>query len=90
MPGPSRSPVVPLGKGLLHPLHYIRQFQPVFRPDIKPEQITLKTQSPNLEGKPDFRLMEHPAKNRPGLFSPEQWFPVVDAGADFVPHTLLE
>jgi hypothetical protein len=90
MPGPSCRSVVPLRKGLLHPLHYIRQFQPIRRPDIKPEQITLKTQALNIEGKPKFRLMEHLLKNLPGRILAEQGFPVVDLGADLVPHTLLE
>jgi hypothetical protein len=90
MPGPPRRTVVPLREGLLHPLHYIRKFQPVFRPDIKRKQITLKTQALNLEGKPAFRLKEHLFKNLPGRILAEQGFPVVDLGADFVPNTLLE
>jgi hypothetical protein len=90
MPRPSRLTVVPLREGLLHPLHYIRQLQPILRPDIEPEQITFKSQSLNLEGKPEFRFMEHLLKNLPGRILAEQGFPVVDLGVDFVPHTLLE
>jgi hypothetical protein len=90
MSRPPHCPVVPLREGLLHPLHYFRKLQPVCRPDIKREQIALKTQSLNLEGKPEFRLMEHLLKNFPGLIHAEQEFPVVDLGADFVPNTLLE
>jgi hypothetical protein len=90
VPGPSHRTVVPLREGLLHPLHYIRQLQPVLRPDIKPEQITFKTQSPNLKGKPVFRLTEYLFKNLPGRILAEQGFPVVYLGLDFVPHTLLE
>jgi hypothetical protein len=65
-----------------------RSIKPDFR--IKLEQITLKTQALNLEGKPKFRFMEHPLKNLPGLIHAEQQFPVVDLGANFVPHTLFE
>jgi hypothetical protein len=65
-----------------------RGIKPDFR--IKLQQITLKTQALNPEGKPKFRLMEHLAKNLPGLILAEQEFPVVDLGLDFVPHTLLE
>jgi hypothetical protein len=90
VPGPPHRTVVPLREGLLHPLHYIRELQPILRPDIKLQQITFKTQSLNLEGKPKFRLVEHLLKNLPGLFFLEQEFPVVNLGADFVPHTLLE
>jgi hypothetical protein len=79
-----------LREGLLHPLHYIRKLEPVLRPDIKLQQITLKTQSLNLKGKPVFRLMEHPVKNLPGRILAEQGFPVVYLGLDFVPNTLLE
>jgi hypothetical protein len=86
-PGPS---VIPLGEGLLHPLHYFRELQPVFRLDIKRKQIALKTPSPNLEDKPQLRFPKHLVKNLPGLLLLEQRFPVVDLGADFVPHTLLE
>jgi hypothetical protein len=43
--------------------------------------ITLKTQALNLEGKPEFRLMEHLLKNLPGLIHAEQGFPVVDWNA---------
>jgi hypothetical protein len=37
-----------------------------------------------------FRLTEYLLKNLPGRIHAEQEFPVVDAGADFVPDTLLE
>jgi hypothetical protein len=90
MPDPPRPPVVPLGEGLLHPLHNLGKLQAIFRLDIKLEQITLITQALNLEDKAKFRLMEHLLKNLPGLILAEQGFPVVDLGVDFVPHTLLE
>jgi hypothetical protein len=90
MPGPPGLPVVPLGEGLLQPLHYFGKLQPILRLDIKRKPIILKTQSPNLEDKPKFRLMEHLVEKRPDFRPPEQWFPVVDLGADFVPDTLLE
>jgi hypothetical protein len=90
VPGPSHRPVVPLREGLLHPLHYIRKLQPVFRLDIKREQIALKSQSLNLEGKSLLRFPKHLVKNLPGRIFAKQGFPVVDLGADFVPHTLFE
>jgi hypothetical protein len=90
MPRPPHRPVVPLREGLLHPLHYFGKLQPVFRLDIKREQIALKAPPLNLEDKPKSRLTEYLLKNLPGRILAEQGFPVVDLGADFVPHTLLE
>jgi hypothetical protein len=90
VPRPPHRTVVPLREGLLHPLHYVGKLEPIFRLDIKREQIALKTQALNLEGKPKFRLVEHLLKNLPGRILAKQGFPVVDLGADFVPHTLLE
>jgi hypothetical protein len=90
MPNPPGLPVVPLGEGLLHPLHDSGKLQPILRLDIKREPIVFKTQAANLEDKPKFRFMEHPGENRPGLILSEQWFPIVDLGTDFVPDTLLE
>jgi hypothetical protein len=34
--------------------------------------------------------MEHPEEKLPDFRDEEQRFPVVDLGADFVPHALLE
>jgi hypothetical protein len=90
MPDPPRLPVVPLRKRLLQPFHYFGKLQPVFRLDIKRKQIVFKTQSANLEDKPKLRFPKHPFKNRQSPVLPEQRFPVVDLGADFVPDTLLE
>jgi hypothetical protein len=90
MPRPPGLPVVPLGKRLLYPLHYLRKLQPVLRPDVKRKPVTFKTQAADLEYKPKFRLMEYPEENVPGFRDEEQRFPVVDLGADFVPNTLLE
>jgi hypothetical protein len=90
MPNPPGLPVVPLGKRLLQPLHDSGKFQPVLRLDVNPQLIILKTQAANLKDKPKFRLTEHPVENIPNLLFPEQRFPIVDLGADFVPNTLLE
>jgi hypothetical protein len=90
MPRPPRLPVVPFRKRLLQPLHDSGKFQPVLRPDIKPQLILFKTQAANLKDKPKFGLVKHPVENRPDLTFLEQGFPVVDLGADFIPHTLLE
>jgi hypothetical protein len=90
MPGPPRPPVVPLREGLLHPLHYLRKLEPVFRLDVKRKPVTLKTQAAGLKYKPKSRLMEHPEENLPGLILAEQGFPVVDLGADLIPDTLFE
>jgi hypothetical protein len=79
-----------LREGLLQPLHDSGKFQPVLGPDVKRKPVILKTQMANLEDKPKFRLMEHPVEKRPDFRPPEQRFPVVDLGADFVPDTLLE
>jgi hypothetical protein len=90
MPGSPGFTVVPLGKRLLHPLHDSGEFKPVLRFDVKRKPIILKTRGANLEDKPLFRLMEHPGENCPDFRPAEQWFPVVDLGANFVPDTLLE
>jgi hypothetical protein len=90
VPDPPRPPVVPLREGLLHPLHYFGKPQPVLRLDIKRKPAALKTQAADLEYKPKSRLMEHTGENLPGFRDEEQRFPVVDLGADLVPHTLFE
>jgi hypothetical protein len=89
VPGPSRRAVVPLGKRLLHPLHYFGKLQPVLRPDIKRKQIALKTPPLNLEDKPEFRLMKHPVKNRQGLFLPEQRSAISYPTTDFSKKNLI-
>jgi hypothetical protein len=90
MPNPPGLPVVPLGKRLLQPLHDSGKLQPILRLDEKRQPIILKTQAANIEDEPKFRLMKHPVENLPDFRLPEQRFPVVDLGADFVPDTLLE
>jgi hypothetical protein len=90
MPDPPGLPVVPLREGLLQPLHYFGEFQPVPGLDVKRKPIILKAQRANLEDKPMFRLTEHPGEKRPDFGPAEQRFPVVDLGADFVPDTLLK
>jgi hypothetical protein len=90
MPDPSRLPVVPLRECLLQPLHDSGKFKPIFRLDIKRKPVILKARGADLEDKPMFRLMEHPVENHPDFRDAEQWFPVVDLGADFVPDTLSE
>jgi hypothetical protein len=90
MPDPAFRPVVPLGEHLFQPLLDSRKFQPIRRLDIKRQPVIDKTQSPNFEDKPEFRLTEHPGKQRQGFAATEQRFPVVDAGTDFVPHPLFQ
>jgi hypothetical protein len=90
VPGPPGFPVVPLRKRLLQPLHDSGKLKRIPGLDVKREPVILKTQRTNLEDKPKFRLMEHPVEKRPDFGPAEQWFPVVDLGADFAPDTLLE
>jgi hypothetical protein len=90
MPGSPRLPVVPLREGLFQPLHDSGKFQSILGLDVKRKHIILKTQMANLKDKPKFRLMEHLVEKRPDFRPPEQRFPVVDLGVDFVPDTLLE
>jgi hypothetical protein len=90
MPDPPRLPVVPFRKCLLQPLHDSGEFKPVPGLDVKRKPVILKTQMADLEDKPMFRLMKYPVENRPDFRPLEQWFPIVNLGADFVPDTLLE
>jgi hypothetical protein len=90
VPDPPCLPVVPFRKRLFQPFHDTGKFQPILRLDIKRKPIIFKTQATNLEDKPALRFPKHLSENRSGLRPAEQWFPVVDAGADFVPDTLLE
>jgi hypothetical protein len=90
MPDPSGFPVVPLGECLFQPLHDTGKLKPILGLDVKNKPVIFKTQRANLEDKPMFRLTEHPVEKRPDFRPPEQWFPVVDLGVDFVPDTLLE
>jgi hypothetical protein len=88
MPDPPVRLIVPLGKHLLQPLHDRRKLQPIRRLDIKHQPVIRKAQMANLENKPEGRLPEHPGKDRQSCITPEQGFPVVDAGADLIPHPL--
>jgi hypothetical protein len=90
MSDPPGLPVVPLGKRLLQPLHDTGKLKPILGLDVKNKPVIFKAQIADLEDKPMFRLMEHPVENHPDFRPPEQRFPVVDLGADFVPDTLLE
>jgi hypothetical protein len=78
-----------LRKRLFQPLHDSGELQPVLGLDVKRKPIIFKTQATNFEDKPALRFPKHLSENRPGLRPAEQRFPVVDAGADFVPDTLL-
>jgi hypothetical protein len=89
MPDPAFRTVVPLGEHLLQPLHDSRKFQSVRRLNVKRQPVVYKTQSANLENKPKLGFTKHPGKQRQGLKPPKQRFPIVDAGADFIPHPLF-
>jgi hypothetical protein len=88
MPYPPGQPVVPLGEGLLDPLHNNRKLQPTLRLDIKGEPVILKPQIAHRKYEPKLRLKEDPVKERQGLRAAEQRFPIVDLGADLIPHPL--
>jgi hypothetical protein len=90
VPDPPVIPVVPLGKGLLQPLHYRREFQAVRGLYIKGQPVVGKPQPANREDKPKGGLTEHPVKQGQGMTPAEQGFPVVDPGTDFVPHPLFQ
>jgi hypothetical protein len=90
MPYSSFRPVVPLCKGLFQPLHDCGQFQSIRRLNVKRQPVILKTQPADFESKPAFRLLENPGKQYQGFKPTEQRFPVVDAGANFVPHPLFQ
>jgi hypothetical protein len=89
MSRPSQKPVTPHREGLLHPLQNIRQLKPIRRPDIKHKPFIGEPQPRNFEDKPPLGLLKYPAKQRQGLPEPEQWLPVINRRADFIPHTLL-
>jgi hypothetical protein len=88
MPDPPGRRVVPLRKHLLHPLHDVRQFQPILRLDVKFQPVILKAQAPNPEDEPKHCLAEDRRKDRqcPGVA--KEGFPVIDTGTDLVPHSL--
>jgi hypothetical protein len=90
MPDPSFLPVKPLREYLFHPLHDLREFKPVRRQNVERKPISLKPQSTDHEPIPPFRLPEDPGKQDHGVMPPEQGFQVVNAGVDFVPHTMPE
>jgi hypothetical protein len=90
MPDPPIHPVKPLREYLLQPLHDIRKLEPVRRQNVERQPIIRKPQSSDLELVPPFRLPKHPGEQGHSVISPEQGFPVVNAGTNFVPHTILE
>jgi hypothetical protein len=90
MPDPPRLPVVPLGEHLLQPLHDSRKFKPVRRLDIEAQPVIFKTERADLEFKPPLRPAKDLGKKRQSRRIPEQRFPVVDTGTDFVPYPLFE
>jgi hypothetical protein len=83
-------PVVPPGEYLLHPFHDFREFKPVFRLQVKRQPVILNTHAAQSKDEPEFRFQKHPGKEGSGFGGTEQGFPVVDAGADAVPHPLFE
>jgi hypothetical protein len=87
---PPRQPVVPLGKGLLQPLHDPGELQPVRRLNVKPQPVILQAQPQNLEIEPALDFKEDPGKKHQGPIQAEERFPVVDAGTDLVPHPLFQ
>jgi hypothetical protein len=89
MPDPPRLAVVPLGKHLFQPLHDSGKFKPVRRLDIKAQPVIRKTKRADLENEPKPRLTKDPGKKRQSRRVPEQRFPVVDTGTDFVPYPLF-
>jgi hypothetical protein len=89
MPDPSHQPVVPLGEGLLDPLHNRRKLQPVFRLDVEAEPIILQAQGAHGEYEPEFRFPKYLVKERQGFGAAEQRLPIVDLGADLIPHPLF-
>jgi hypothetical protein len=88
MPDPPFRRIVPLRKYLLHPLHDVRQFQPVLRLDVKRKPVILKMQMANPEDEPKHGLAEDLFEDPQRPVAAEEGFPVIDAGADFVPHSL--
>jgi hypothetical protein len=88
MPRPPVRRIEPLREHLFKPLHNVRQFQPVLRPDVNGKPVILKLQPPDFEHEPKFRLMEHGGKDGQCLIMAKQGFPVVDTGTDFVPDSL--
>jgi hypothetical protein len=89
VPDPPHQAVVSLGKGLFDPLHNSRKLHPVFGLDIESEPIILKAQGAHCEYELKFRLLEHLTKERQGPGMAEQRLPIVDAGADLIPHPLF-
>jgi hypothetical protein len=63
VPRPLLRAVVLLGEYLLHPFHNLGQPVPVGRLDVKSQQVILKTQAADFEGKPRFAL-EKPTKKQ--------------------------
>jgi hypothetical protein len=90
MPYPPFTPVVPLGKYLLHPFHDFRKLKPVFRLQVKRQPVILDTQAAQSKDEPEFRFQKHPGKEGSGFGGAEQGFPVVNTGADTVPRPLFE
>ena len=82
--------VVPLGEGLLQPLHNLRQIHPVLRLNVEPKLVGAKIKAPNLESKAESGFLKNPGKESGGLWQAEDALPVVDFGANFIPNALSE
>jgi hypothetical protein len=88
MPDPPFRRVVALCEYLFHPFHDVRQFQPLFRLDVKREPVILKMQPANSEDEPAHGLAEDLFEDPQRPAAAEEGFPVIDTGTDFVPHFL--
>jgi hypothetical protein len=77
-----------LGEGLFQPLHDSRKFHPVFRLDVEPKLVRAKPEAPDLESEAERSFPENPGKESGGPWQAEDLLPVVDLGADLIPHPL--
>jgi hypothetical protein len=77
-----------LGEGLFQPLHDGRKFHPVLRLNVKPNLVRAKPEAPDLESEAERGFPENPGKKSGGPGQAEDLFPVVDLGADLIPHSL--
>ena len=85
MTAPPRQLVVPPGEDLLHPLHYPWQRQSVIWLDVKTNSVGFNAEAPDLEGEADHSLIEDLEEKNDSPRLTEEGFPVVDAGAHFIP-----
>jgi hypothetical protein len=90
VPYPPGQRVVPLGEGLLHPLHDFRQRHPVLRLDVERQPDILDAEAPNLEGEAERGFPEDLAEEGGGFGEAKEGLPVVDSGAYFIPNALSE